>query len=288
MKYFFVIMILIFFLSCQSQQKEKTKNICTRQHALDLLIQIPEVKKQERFIDSLTNHKHGLTMIDYDEGIDSSKPYYEINVGYSSDIRFENFFTFQVNKNDCSIWIYDNENGIIPFKEDKKRPNEREEKLKKIFLPISIHDIFILDYPTPDNFMGCTINGSSPTSMLLLDEDIAIIFFEGDKERWYLTILDDKKIKQYILIGKVESLEDAKGKSYDSYIDFNIDIDFNITVEYSSGRNYNERKIQKVVKYFINSNKVICKASVTELSLAGCSSAKLASVYPGNTNVNQF
>ena len=71
MKYSFLLLILFFFLSCQSQQKGNKQNICVRQQALDLLLQIPEVKKQAKFIYSLTNHKHGLTMIDYNEGKDS-------------------------------------------------------------------------------------------------------------------------------------------------------------------------------------------------------------------------
>ena len=67
-------------------------------------------------------------MIDYNEGKDSSKLYYEIYVGYSSDIRFETFFIFQINKNDCSIWVEDTEKGLIPLNDWSKNLLKQKQK----------------------------------------------------------------------------------------------------------------------------------------------------------------
>lgn len=84
---------------------------------MNLIRKIPEVAKQERYIDSLTDHKKGLTLIDYDEGKSSNKSYYEIHVGYSSDARFETFFNFKVDKATCDIQIENDLSEVAPLKE---------------------------------------------------------------------------------------------------------------------------------------------------------------------------
>lgn len=121
---------LILFYACHAAINESMKEssaltntvaACTRQHALDLLLAIPEVQARDRFIDSLTGHKHGIAMIDYNEGKDTPLPYYEIHAGYSSEIRFENFYTFRVYKKDCKIEVDDPIDGLLPLAEWQKR-----------------------------------------------------------------------------------------------------------------------------------------------------------------------
>ncbi|WP_118975056.1 hypothetical protein [Taibaiella koreensis] len=104
------------------QKKQAAKAPCgNEEHAMALLQKLPEVKARDRFIDSLTQHKHGIAMINYDQDNTSALSYYEINVGYSSEIRFESYYTFRVFKNDCHIEVEDIEDGWISLAEWRKR-----------------------------------------------------------------------------------------------------------------------------------------------------------------------
>ncbi len=85
------------------------------------LQKLPEVKTRDRFIDSLTQHKHGIAMINYDQDKTSTLPYYEINVGYSSEIRFENYYTFRVYKKDCRIEVDDIEEGWMSLADWRRK-----------------------------------------------------------------------------------------------------------------------------------------------------------------------
>lgn len=113
--------------SAQSKKKPSAALPCgTEEQAVDVLSKLPEVKTRDRFIDSLTSHKHGISMINYDQGQTPSLAYYEINVGYSSDIRFENYYTFRVSKKDCSIMVEDIEDSWISLQEWRKREQEKD------------------------------------------------------------------------------------------------------------------------------------------------------------------
>lgn len=128
MKVLLYFILLATSLSCFAQSKKKSATLpCgTEEQAVDALSKLPEVKARDRFIDSLTNHKHGISMINYDQGHTPSLTYYEINVGYSSDIRFENYYTFRVSKKDCSIMVEDIEDGWISLREWRKREQGKD------------------------------------------------------------------------------------------------------------------------------------------------------------------
>lgn len=108
----------------QSKKKPATLPCGTEDQAIGMLQKLPEVEARDRFIDSLTDHKHGIAMINYDQDQTPSLAYYEINVGYSSEIRFENYYTFRVSKKDCSITVDDIEDGWISLEEWRKRQEQ--------------------------------------------------------------------------------------------------------------------------------------------------------------------
>jgi len=62
---------------------------------MNKLLNLREVKQKDVFVDSLTNHKKGITMrvIGKPEKL---KKYYWIAVGYDSDLRFETYYNFYV------------------------------------------------------------------------------------------------------------------------------------------------------------------------------------------------
>lgn len=124
-------------------------------------------------------------------------------------------------------------------------------KNSKLSLPLSLKGISILDYPTPEKYKNIQIDGSTPTSVAELNDNVLILFFEGDTERWYLVTIKDSKIADKLLIGKSETVE-AENGSTDHYIDFTIDKNFKINLEYSTGKNSHSAKTQKTESFQIN------------------------------------
>ena len=61
----------------------------------DRLMQLPEVKKMQRDIDSATHHKHGVAMLT-EERPAKGHPYYTIAVGFDGPDRFVAYDTFYV------------------------------------------------------------------------------------------------------------------------------------------------------------------------------------------------
>ncbi|WP_445712047.1 hypothetical protein [Flavobacterium sp.] len=105
----FICCFLQLMISCKKDLKEVAKGIVTKERAIknhDLseaeeeVFNIKEVKEKNKFIDSISKGKHGISLISDSinrEGI----TYYEINAGYNSEMRFENYFTFYVEKGNC-------------------------------------------------------------------------------------------------------------------------------------------------------------------------------------------
>ncbi len=88
---------------------------------LDKIYNIPEVRKKEHFIDSLTNHKHGISMMILKRPT-TKEPYYAVQVGYDNKIRFETYYTFYVYRKNLVIKFYDTIPGeVITLEEWRKR-----------------------------------------------------------------------------------------------------------------------------------------------------------------------
>lgn len=62
---------------------------------MDKIYHLPEVQESQRLIDSLTNHKSGVSMIIFKTPTQDS-PYYWIQVGYNGTLRFEPYYNFYV------------------------------------------------------------------------------------------------------------------------------------------------------------------------------------------------
>ncbi|HMH20152.1 MAG TPA: hypothetical protein VK563_00180 [Puia sp.] len=94
--------------------------------ALDKLFQLQEVKRKNKFIDSLTKHTKGISMRVMQKPSKLTK-YYWIAVGYDNDLRFETYYNFYVYPDNMSIRYLDTYSGdaITLMQWRKKR------KLKK-------------------------------------------------------------------------------------------------------------------------------------------------------------
>ena len=68
------------------------------------LLQLPFVQKSNRYIDSISDHKHGISFM-----LDSANISNEISVqaGYNGEQRFETYYHFYVNTKNLDIKVYD-------------------------------------------------------------------------------------------------------------------------------------------------------------------------------------
>lgn len=375
---FLLIIVFYSFTSCTGKSTDKKVGLnaanliskCDLDRAQNEILKLPEVTLKNKMIDSLSNHTHGISLLSDSTTIDGIK-YYEIKAGYNSDIRYETYYNFYVEKGNCqnikvaepiegdiipiSEWRIRNQNRnekpvnlenwpyksfviscgsgcamtysavkiakntqniIVKFKVEKyldevltetfeedcifsydsssrlqlitrkgdnedflktqssssqesfkkfgsdvmkfvlKEPLKPEEKNiveSKISFPLVGNTIEILDYPTSEKFNFITIEGESPSSVIEINENLLLSWFDGDRESWYLLTIENKKVLDNLLVGKSETVETEKG-TFDNYIDFIIDKNLMIALTYSSGKSVDSRKIQKTEKYKIRSD----------------------------------
>jgi hypothetical protein len=76
------------------------------------LLQLPEVRKSNNFVDSFTHHKHGVSALVMSKPSKNSK-YYCIAVGYNGDLRFETYYNFYVWPKTMTIKYLDTYSGEI-------------------------------------------------------------------------------------------------------------------------------------------------------------------------------
>lgn len=69
------------------------------------LLKLPFVQKSNNYIDSLSNHKHGIAfMLDKPEANETD---ISVQAGYNGDERFETYYRFFVNPKTLDIKVYD-------------------------------------------------------------------------------------------------------------------------------------------------------------------------------------
>ncbi|MCJ7934535.1 MAG: hypothetical protein MUW56_13120 [Chryseobacterium sp.] len=94
---------------------------CTLKEAENKILKLDEVIASSHFIDSLSNHKQGIALISDSTSIDKI-PYYSIQAGYNSELRFENYYLFYVEKGNCDhIKILEPASGNIINIEDWRK-----------------------------------------------------------------------------------------------------------------------------------------------------------------------
>ncbi len=134
------------FISCKGQIDtiEKT-TLSNPQCSLDFIerriLDLPEIKEKNHLIDSLTNHQRGISM--QSEEKDSI---YEIRVGFNGELRWENYYTFQVKKEDCSLKVLNVESGNYEsIKEWRGNENDSHVNINGVWRLECENDLTILD-----------------------------------------------------------------------------------------------------------------------------------------------
>lgn len=69
------------------------------------LLKLPFVQKSNAYIDSLTNHKHGITFLLDSAG--NSENEISVQAGYNGSQRFETYYRFYVDPKSLAVKVYD-------------------------------------------------------------------------------------------------------------------------------------------------------------------------------------
>ena len=128
MKYTLVLTLLVFFTACNNASKTEEViltdsvpgNVQTDssskfihsfsdtalEHKItNALLKLPFVIKSSNYIDSLSNHKHGIAfMMDQPQANETD---IAVNAGYNGGERFETYYRFFVNPKTMEIKVYD-------------------------------------------------------------------------------------------------------------------------------------------------------------------------------------
>ena len=72
---------------------------------IEALMKLPFVKKSDAYIDSFSNHKHGMAFMV--ESLAKGDKEVFVRAGYNGDERFETYYQFYVNPATMEIKVYD-------------------------------------------------------------------------------------------------------------------------------------------------------------------------------------
>jgi hypothetical protein len=141
MKSILTISIAAFLWSCNNEPKQIQQNKSTKKDTTvtlkptkslqeifedkvtDTLVKLDFIHKRHLAIDSISNHKHGITFIT-DSVIDVNKDVF-VRAGFNRDDRFETYYQFYVNPKTMQIKVYDViEDVQIPLDEYIKKTKQ--------------------------------------------------------------------------------------------------------------------------------------------------------------------
>lgn len=92
---------------------------------LKLIQQLPEFKKSDKYIDSLTDHKKGLAALIFKPA--KGEKDYNVQVGYNGTERFETYYNFYVDSTSYAIKVGDAiEGDVVPLEEWRIREAKRK------------------------------------------------------------------------------------------------------------------------------------------------------------------
>ena len=69
------------------------------------LLKLPFVKKSDKYIDSISNHKHGIAFLLEEPAKDETD--IPVQAGYNGNERFETYYRFFVNPKTLEVKVYD-------------------------------------------------------------------------------------------------------------------------------------------------------------------------------------
>ena len=124
MKFIYIIVILFLCNSCDGQNH---KYACNTGTVIEKINKLPEIEKQQKYIYSITNHRHGVSYMVDDEKIDK-KEYFRIKTGYNGETHWETYQIFYVDKRTCSLYYYDTVSGNLLTIEQWRNSSNKQKK----------------------------------------------------------------------------------------------------------------------------------------------------------------
>jgi SH3-like domain-containing protein len=117
----------MFAVSCDGQKKAKR---CSIDGAINVVNSLPEVKKQSKFVDSISQNKKHLSFITDSIEIKNHQ-YYMIKTGFNGQFHWETYTIFYVDKNNCSEILVDEvvSGEIMPINKWRKLKNKQVNKM---------------------------------------------------------------------------------------------------------------------------------------------------------------
>ncbi|MBK6826414.1 MAG: hypothetical protein IPG86_05925 [Chitinophagaceae bacterium] len=126
-----LVAILVFAISCNNKKQDNPETVTGKDTTAvlgpvneepmpvaketavtDTLLTIPFIIKSNNYIDSFSNHRHGIAFI-----TDTTDRTYLVKAGYNGDDRFETYYDFEIDKNSGEIKVMDPVEGdYIPLK----------------------------------------------------------------------------------------------------------------------------------------------------------------------------
>jgi hypothetical protein len=119
-KYFFIISLVLVLLSCNNagNNNDDTKKVTSsrfiyrfadtvlEQKITDTLMKLPFIEKSNSYIDSFSNHQHGIAFMS-----DTAGNKISVMAGYNGPERFETYYHFNIDPNTFEIRILDDLSG---------------------------------------------------------------------------------------------------------------------------------------------------------------------------------
>ena len=219
MKIIYLILVS-FFISCNQKKQNAIKNIekhensCFSEKAENTILNLEEVIEKRRLLDSLFNTQKGISLITDSTEIDKI-PFYKIEVGYNSEIRYETYYTFYVEKGNCdNVKVINIDGEIIDINKWREKNHKKDNIDKKIHinetnnLPFSSSKYLIWyensrndNGETNDFFIEDSFEGVDFVEKLIIDkfltekENIGYILpIESNSNKFYLFVNQNFKI----------------------------------------------------------------------------------------------
>lgn len=128
MRYLFLLFLLSTFTACNNSAEKKDEPIkdsvvsdvepaaepgyihrfgdtALENKITSVLLKLPFVQKSNSYIDSISDHKHGISFMLDSTG--NSEHEISVQAGYNGDQRFETYYHFYVNPKSLDIKVYD-------------------------------------------------------------------------------------------------------------------------------------------------------------------------------------
>lgn len=96
---YYLLILIILFISCEGKQYRNVT--CNKDMAIKTILELPETKKQAKYIDSISNHKKGISIIIDSLEIEKNF-YYELKTGYNGELHWETYSIYYINHKDCT------------------------------------------------------------------------------------------------------------------------------------------------------------------------------------------